>query len=104
MMESKKDQSYLGIALSAAVPLHIMSMKANGVMDLGLDRARLNALCDELGEHGDLLLYKGGKPGQTAHLFNELAWGIAVLAFCPGGVTVFGQHYEASIEQQEEEL
>ena len=48
-----------------------------------------------LGEHGDVLLHGGGKEGQCADLFNRTAHAIAVLAFVPGGVEVFGTKFEA---------
>ncbi|MEK6609189.1 MAG: hypothetical protein AABZ30_16140 [Myxococcota bacterium] len=40
-------------------------------------------------------MFGGGKPGEVADLFNRTAKAIAVLSFAPGGVTVFGQHWEA---------
>ena len=48
-----------------------------------------------LGEHGDILLHGGGRNGQCADLFNRTAHAIAVLAFVPGGVEVFGTRFEA---------
>jgi len=48
-----------------------------------------------LGEHGDILIHGGGKKGQCADLFNRTAHAIAVLAFAPGGVEVFGAKFEA---------
>jgi len=47
-------------------------------------------------EKGDNILFKSAKKGDTAKAFNELAKGVAVLAFAPGGVTLFGQHFEAT--------
>lgn len=46
-----------------------------------------------LAEKGDVLLF-GGKKGEAAGLFNGLAHAVTVLSFCPGGITIFGQHYE----------
>ena len=48
-----------------------------------------------LAEKGDILLYGGGKKGEPADLFNELARAVAVLSFCPGGLDLLGEHYEA---------
>ena len=82
----------LPIALSAAVPLRIADLKARG----GPSAADLNACKDIsrlIAEKGDVLLY-GGKSHEAAYVFNRLAQGIAVLAFLPGGVTCFGQHWE----------
>jgi hypothetical protein len=35
-----------------------------------------------------------GKPGEVAQVFNSVACGLALLSFCPGGVTWGGQHWE----------
>jgi hypothetical protein len=37
----------------------------------------------------------GLKKGETAKVFAQLARVIAVLAFYPGGITIFGSHFEA---------
>ena len=37
----------------------------------------------------------GGKEGEQASAFNAMAKAIACLAFVPGGITAFNQHYEA---------
>lgn len=50
---------------------------------------------DTLAEKGDILLFRGGKKGEAGKLFASLVRSIAVMAFVPGGVTTFGQHYEA---------
>jgi hypothetical protein len=42
-------------------------------------------------------LYDGSSP-QTPQAFNALAKLIAALSFMPGGVHVFGQHWEAKRE------
>ena len=49
-----------------------------------------------LGEHGDILLFGGGKKGECADQFNRTAHAIAVLSFCPGGVTLFGITFDAA--------
>ncbi len=58
------------------------------------DFARIrNVYPTEVGSHGDALLYR--EKGQTARMMNILVDGLAVLAFCPGGVTAFDRHFEA---------
>jgi hypothetical protein len=55
-----------------------------------------------LGERGDVLLFgagKKGKKGEVAEIFNGLARALAVLSFFPGGVTLFGSHWETKIEE-----
>lgn len=85
----------LSIAMAAAVPLYIMRMLDNdGPGEEDFKKARLASRL--LGEKGDLLLFGGGKKkGEVAHIFNETAKAIAVLSFCPGGINIFGQHFEA---------
>ena len=84
----------LSIALSAAVPLHIMGMRqTGGVTEHDLEMAR--AFSEVLGEKGDVLIFGSKRPQEAADLFNQLAHAIAVLAHCPGGVRCFGQHWEA---------
>ena len=83
----------LGIALSAAVPLHILRLKEKGGPDAA-DFQKASKFSSALGERGDILLFGGGKKGECADLFNSVAFGIAVLAFCPGGIDLFGQHWE----------
>lgn len=98
--------SLLSITLSAAVPLRILIYQRRGGPTLGdLERARQTA--DLVAGRGDALLYgyRGGRTpkGQpaVAHIFNELADALAVLAFCPGGVTLFGSHWEAQRAEHE---
>ena len=84
----------LPIAMDAAVPLYIMQLQEKGGPDAD-DMKRAQAVSGKLGEHGDILLFGGGKKGECAEMFNETARAIAVLAFCPGGINIFGQHFEA---------
>lgn len=78
--------------LPAAVPLWIHEFK-------GLPWSEVQAIATEssqfIAEHGDNILFRGPKKGDTANAFNHLARGIAVLAFAPGGVTTMGMHFEA---------
>lgn len=45
-----------------------------------------------VGPGGEDLLFRGPK---TAELFNDLAYTLAVMSFAPGGVTLFGKHWES---------
>lgn len=77
-----------------AVFLRIVEMeKLGGPTPEDLRKAQETA--DMLGEHGDILLHGGGKPGQCAELFNRTSHAIAVLAFVPGGVELFGTKFKA---------
>lgn len=84
---------HLSIAMAAAVPLRVMQLRERGGPNDD-DRRRAQDAAQLIGEKGDLLMFTGGKPGETARIFNETAHAIAVLAFYPGGITIFGQHYE----------
>lgn len=63
------------------------------------DMAKIQETSDMLGEHGDILLHGGSKKGECANLFNRTAHAIAVLAFVPGGVELFGHRFEAKATQ-----
>lgn len=83
--------------VSAAVPLRIMMLQAKGgPSDLDIEIAQ--AFGQVLGEKGDVLLFgSNGKKGQAADLANSLAQALAVMSFFPGGVKIFGQHFEAAV-------
>jgi hypothetical protein len=80
----------LPIGLSAAVPLWIEELRP---LEPEQRLARASGLADIIAEHGDIILYRGGKRGESARAFNALAEGLAIGAFQPGGVTAFGQHW-----------
>lgn len=86
------DRTLLELSLAVAVPLHIDELQRRP-WDV------VEAFAHEAGqivaEKGDVIQFKGKKKGETAAAFNSLARGIACLAFCPGGVKVFGGHWEA---------
>ena len=84
----------LQMMIAPAVILKIMEMEGRGGPSEE-DRIKARQSSDLLGEHGDILLYGGGRKGECAELFNRTAHAIAVLAFCPGGVELFGQRFEA---------
>jgi len=82
----------LPIALDAAVPLWIATLKARPWDDLVARGPMLTGL---LGVHGDDILYRCEKLGGSARAFNALAETIAILSFVPGGVKAFGAHWES---------
>ena len=89
-----KMNGLLEMMICPAVLLQISMMEGRGGPSEE-DRARAQQSSDMLGEHGDILLYGGGRKGECADLFNRTAHAIAVLAFVPGGVELFGQRFEA---------
>jgi hypothetical protein len=86
--------STLAVSLSGAVPLWAMKIRQEHPSDWDYIKARAEACSQVIAEHGDNILFKSKKPGETARAFNALAEAIACLSFLPGGVTVFGQHWE----------
>lgn len=81
------------LSLDAAVPLWIESIRhTDGGPPLDF-RDRINRIQDVMSETGEAILYRT-KPGETARAFNALAEGIAILSFCPGGVTCFGRTWD----------
>jgi hypothetical protein len=96
-MEPLMDNN-LSIALSAAVPLHILELQAKGGPDAD-DFTKATAMSAVLGERGDVLLFGSKKKGEAAEIFNGLARALAVLSFVPGGVRLFGNHWETKIEK-----
>lgn len=83
--------SPLTAALLAAVPLRILEICERGGLN-DSDLARAKRIGQLIAEKGDVLLY-GGKKGEAGHILNELARGIAILSFAPGGVKCFGSHW-----------
>lgn len=85
-------------ALAMAVPFEIEKLMAHGgPLEHEVEPAIAGGL--EAMEKGDILLF-GGKKGEAARYFAQLARVIAVLAFQPGGITVFGQSYVAEIKTE----
>ena len=54
-----------------------------------------------LAEKGDILLFGGIKKKDKKlreKLFKELIFGISILSFLPGGITIFGKHLNQIIQ------
>ncbi len=82
----------LAMSLSAAVPLWALKLRQRPWAEI---QARLPKLGQVIAEKGDVILFRSKKKGETAAAFNALAEAIAALSFAPGGVTLFGQHWES---------
>lgn len=79
----------LRIALQCAVPMAILELERlpwEEVLRVARESAQVVA------EKGDVIQFRAKG---TAAAFGSLARGIAALAFCPGGVTFLGDHWEA---------
>ena len=58
------------------------------------DIERVKSYLPLLGERGNFLWTKSPRKGETAKIANAVADAIAVLSFLPGGITIFGRHWE----------
>ena len=79
-------------ALQTAVPLLIAELHAlppTGPRFRRIEEWRQAAI-DPIAHQADVLLYGGGRRGDTARVFVHVARGLASLSFSPGGVCVFG--------------
>ena len=97
-----KAEELLPLHLGVQVPLYIAELKEKGGPDKA-DFALMQEAGRALAAKGDRLLYRCEKKGETAALVGELAFGIAILSFLPGGVTTFGYHWESGFTQQSTE-
>ena len=80
--------------LEAMVPLAIQEIvRSGGITDEHINRAR--GIAWDVAEHGDILLYKSNKKGESARMMNKLVEGLAILSFCPGGVIFAGLHFKS---------
>jgi hypothetical protein len=88
----------LPIALEAAVPLWIAELRL--VDDEAFARlfelAQLDELAHVIAGGGDAVLFRSPTRGKSRDVFNAVAKGIALLSFCPGGITIFGRTWVAS--------
>jgi hypothetical protein len=84
-------QELLQTSLSVAVPLWVLDFyEQGGPTTADIEAARAYGR-DALAPHGDTLLFRSRKEGETAAMFNGLAKALAVLSFSPGGVpALFG--------------
>ncbi len=90
---SDYNDTLLRTTLAIAVPLWQNEYQRRPlavVLAIAADKAQMIA------EHGDIIMFRGQKRGQSADAFNALASGLAILSFMPGGVTFRGDHYEAT--------
>ena len=65
------------------------------------DYARASSSALSLGEHGDDILFPNAKKDTDTEIMDKLVEAVAVLAFCPGGIRIFGLEYDATKEEVE---
>ncbi len=103
-MPSEDTHALMRLHVETCVPLMVYEiLRSGGIDERHLARAKEHG--QAIAEHGDALLYREGttrnKEGQinnigTAEMVNKLVEGLAILSFCPGGVTFLGLHFDAS--------
>ncbi len=76
--------------LGIAVPIWIERLRGSSFEERAL---RGRSCGRHIAAHGDHILFR--TEGQTALAFNKLAHGIACCAYQPGGIRIFGLHFEA---------
>lgn len=95
-MSSNLDSStyqLLRASLASAVSLHLIGYHS-GERTPDASQANLARLGQMLAEHGDDILFRSKRPGDTAKAFNALAEAVATLAWSvPGGVALFGLRF-----------
>ena len=91
-MEETSASSLLGISLSCAVPLWIERLKTRPWAEL---EERRTKCLEIIAHHGDNILFRSKKSGDTAEAFNALAEALAILSFVPGGVKAFGLEFKS---------
>lgn len=88
----------LGLWLEIAVPIWIHRFESEGwTPERRIEAAQRAAAL--IGERADLLIREPTKREHhdtRAELLNAIAAGVAAMAYCPGGVTVFGKTFAAN--------
>lgn len=79
-------------SLELAVPLHMMNIRGQSAAWM---REEATRCADVVAAHGDDILYRSARRGDTAAAFNALALGLAILAYAPGGVSFAGARWES---------
>ncbi len=87
------DNHILPDFLEFAVPIQILKIQS-GEVPLVTNRPDINKI---IGQHGDDLLYGGKHCAEAAAAVIEA---VALCAFAPGGITIFGRHFEATIPHE----
>lgn len=82
--------------MSYAVPLWVIELGRIPAKDI---MGRCHECAAHVAEHGDIILFKSKKKGESAEAFNRLAEGLACLSFAPGGVKFLGLHFDNRHEE-----
>jgi hypothetical protein len=87
------NEHLLKLHIATVVPFLIYDLALQGgPSDLDIARLRKDYV-DIIASKGDCILYR--VKGETAKAVTVLCESLAILAFCPGGITFLGMHFEA---------
>lgn len=100
--DSRKD--LLVTTLLTAVPLWYVELGLPKTLPEFFKSGELGKIAETVAFKGDLILFSGGKKGETAEAFNALAKGMAILSAVPGGCDSFGYHWENGSATKVEKL
>ncbi len=79
--------------LELAVPLWFIEFQENSEL-YKKQEDRFYSTVDIITTQGDILLFKSSRKGESAKVFNELAFAIAWAAFyIPNGIHFLGKHW-----------
>ena len=95
--QTEQDYENVKLFLDASVSLRIIALQEQGGPTQE-DFRRIQDHDQLLGERGNFLWMKSKKKGETAKVANAVADVIAVLSFVPGGIEIFGRHWESTIK------
>lgn len=87
----------LSPSLSLGVYIEILNIQKKGFISDAMIEDAINS-AEIIAVHSDVLMYDN-QSGEAVKIFARLARAVAVLAFQPGGVEIFGQKYEAKLNQ-----
>lgn len=90
-MDTESNEALLKSVLSVAVPMWVERLQSMPWPDV---EYRAKGCGQYVAEHGDVILYRSKKKGESAKAFNYLAQGLAALSFLPGGVHFLELHFE----------
>jgi len=80
-------RAHMLTCLQAAVPLWLAELNSTPEFArVGVAESWAEHAGEQIAAQGDILMYGGGKKGETAAVFNALARGLAAMSTKPGGV------------------
>jgi hypothetical protein len=88
----------LRLHLQTCVPLRLAELRRQGG-PTEADWQRTAEVGQEIAEHGDWLMFRGPRQGDTARLVGKVVDAVAMLAYCPGGIDILGVHWEVKKDE-----